>query len=126
MMKKCLILLLVAFILILTNSCWKAQLIGGPVQHDLLTDGIYEGEASHGPNSAKVLVTIVNQTIESIEILKHEAWKGKKAVPTIPDRIIALQSTRVDAVSGATNSSHVLMNAVENALKKAYKKSASD
>jgi len=122
-MKKCLTLLLVIFILFSINSCWKAQLIGGPVQQNLLRDGSYEGEASHGPNSAKVLVTIVNQTINNIEVVKHEAWKGKKAVPEIPDRIIARQSTRVDAVSGATNSSYVLMNAVEDALNKAYKKS---
>lgn len=125
MMKKCLTLMLITFILFSITSCWKAQLIGGPVQQNLLTDGTYEGQASHGPNSAKVVVTIVNQTIETIEVVKNEAWKGKKAVPEIPDRIIARQSTRVDAVSGATNSSHVLMNAVENALKKAYKKSDS-
>jgi uncharacterized protein with FMN-binding domain len=36
------------------------------------------------------------------------------------ERIIAQQSTRVDAVSGATNSSRVIMNAVQRAIEKAY------
>ena len=46
--------------------------------------------------------------------------RGKKAELIIPGRIIEKQSTDVDAVSGATNSSHVIMNAVQKAIEKAY------
>ncbi len=38
----------------------------------------------------------------------------------ILERIIETQSTRVDVVSGATNSSRVIMNAVQKAIEKAY------
>lgn len=101
------------------NSCWKAKIIGGPVNHAALKDGVYEGESSHGPNSVKVRVTVKDQKISLIEVLKNKAWKGKKALSEIPNRIIQEQSTKVDALSGATNTSNVIMNAVENALSKA-------
>jgi uncharacterized protein with FMN-binding domain len=54
--------------------------------------------------------------------MKHFAsWKGDKANDIIPQRIIAEQSTAVDAVSGATNSSRVIINGVQKALEKAYR-----
>jgi uncharacterized protein with FMN-binding domain len=46
--------------------------------------------------------------------------RGVKADPIIQERIIESQSTNVDAVSGATNSSYVIMNAVQKAVEKAY------
>ena len=51
--------------------------------------------------------------------MKHDCLNGKKAEPVIPQRIIEQQSTRMDAVSGATNSSNVIMNAVHKAVEKA-------
>ncbi len=87
-----------------------------------MKDGTFEGEFSGGPNKAKVRVTIENQQITKVEILEHDAWRGKKAVPTIPDRIVKKQSTSVDAVTGATNSSHVIMNAVQKVIEKSYSK----
>jgi uncharacterized protein with FMN-binding domain len=44
---------------------------------------------------------------------------GGKAEIVIVERIIAEQSTRVDAVSGATQSSRVIMHAVQGALDEA-------
>ena len=49
------------------------------------------------------------------------AWKGSKAESPIIKRIIENQSTDVDAVSGATNSSRVIMNAGQRAIEKASK-----
>lgn len=65
-------------------------------------------------------VTIKDKKIVNIEIVKHMSWRGKKAESIIPGRIIENQSTKVDAVTGATKSSHVIMNAVERAIKNAY------
>jgi len=48
-----------------------------------------------------------------------ELW-GKEAESLTLKRIIEEQSTPVDAVSGATNSSLVIMNAVQRAVEKAY------
>jgi uncharacterized protein with FMN-binding domain len=90
------------------------------VAAERLVDGVYAGSYKAGLNSVKVKVTIHDQTIAAIEIVKHTAWKGKKAEPIIPQRIIDQQSTAVDAVSGATNSSKVIMNAVQIAVEQAY------
>jgi len=101
-------------------SCAPTAVIGGPVDHAKLNDGTYEGSDRGGPNKATVEVTIKDNSIVHIKIIEHQAWRGKKAEEPIVERIIAQQSTRVDAVSGATNSSRVIMNAVQLAIEKAY------
>jgi uncharacterized protein with FMN-binding domain len=92
------------------------------VNQEKLVDGLYEGSYEAGPNKAAVKVTIKDNKIVSIQILEHRTWKGKKAEFVIPRIIIEKQSTEVDAVSGATNSSRVIMNAVQRAIEKAYQK----
>ncbi len=101
-------------------SCAPAAVIGKPVDSAKLADGTYQGSFRGGPNKAIVEVTIKDNSIVNINIIEHQAWKGKKIEETIVERIIARQSTRVDAVSGATNSSNVIMNAVQLAIEKAY------
>ena len=101
-------------------GCAETPVTGAPVDHTRLQDGIYEGSYRGGPNKASVQVTIGDNRIINIEILQHQAWRGVIAEETIVARIIASQSTRVDAVSGATNSSRVIMNAVQKAIEKAY------
>lgn len=112
---------LTAVVLLIFSGCKVAPITGGSIQQQKLTDGIYIGESSFGPNSAEVKVTIKNHIVLKIELLAHDAWKGHKADTVIPSRIIEQQSTNVDAVTGATNSSHVIMNAVEQAIQKSYK-----
>jgi uncharacterized protein with FMN-binding domain len=102
-------------------GCAETPVNGGRVDHAKLKDGTYEGSYRGGPNKASVQVTIKDNNIFNIEILQHQAWRGIIAEATIVERIIASQSTKVDAVSGATNSSRVIMNAVQNAIEKAYK-----
>ena len=102
-------------------GCAETPLIGAPIEHANLQNGTYEGSFQGGPNKALVKVTIKDNRISGIEIVEHQAWKGKKAEPIIVERIITNQSTKVDAVSGATNSSRVIMNAVQKAIEKAYR-----
>jgi uncharacterized protein with FMN-binding domain len=101
-------------------GCAETPVTGAPVDHAKLKDGTYEGSYRGGPNKATVQVTIKDKNIVKIEILQHQAWRGGIAEAAIVERIIATQSTKVDAVSGATNSSRVIMNAVQNAITKAY------
>ena len=104
------------------TGCQIAPLIGSRVHYEKLMDGIYEGSYRNGPNKAVVKVTIIGGRMVHVELVKHSAsWKGKKASEIIPRRIVLEQSTRVDEVTGATNSSRVIMNAVQIALEKAYK-----
>lgn len=102
-------------------GCAHTPVIGAPIKHEKLNDGVYEGSYSGFPNKASVRVTIKDKKMFNIEITEHQAWKGKKAELPILKRIIETQSTKVDAVSGATNSSRVIMNAVQKAIEKAYK-----
>ena len=97
----------------------KNQIIGGPIHHDKLKEGIYEGVAVNGPVKVKAVVTVSDQKIANINLVEHRTWKGGAAEGIIPHRIIESQSTKVDAVSGATISSVAIMNAVEVALQNA-------
>jgi fumarate reductase flavoprotein subunit len=103
-------------------GCAPAQIIGGTVDQAKLVDGFYEGSYRGGPNKASVRVEIKDNRILNFEIVKLQSWgwKDEKLRLLILERIIATQSTRVDAVSGATNSSHVIMNAVQKAIERAY------
>ncbi|MEA2038991.1 MAG: FMN-binding protein [Thermodesulfobacteriota bacterium] len=105
---------------ILLSGCAETPIMGAPLSHLKLMDGVYEGTYKSWPNSAVTKVTIKDNRIVNIEIVEHWAFMGKKAELPISERIIKNQSTRVDAVSGATNSSIVIMNAVQKAVEKAY------
>ena len=115
-------LILVACLNLVLTGCALAPLIGSRIEHERLMDGVYEGSYRSLPNSAVVKVTIDEGRIVNVELVKHFAsWNGKKVTEVIPRRIVSEQSTRVDAVTGATNSSRVIMNAVQRAVEKAYK-----
>jgi len=102
-------------------GCHAAPITGDDLEGKKLIDGVYEGSSRNGPNSAAVKVTIYEGRIAEVKLVGHMAsWKGKRADILIPQRITAEQSTRVDVVSGATNSSIVIMNAVQTAVEKAY------
>ena len=111
----------VLFMAAFLPGCAQTSVNGAPIDHGRLEDGTYEGSYRGGPNKASVRVTIENGKIVNIDILEHQAWRGHIAEAPIVERIIDHQSTKVDAVSGATNSSRVIMNAVQTALEKAYK-----
>ena len=113
-------IMLIGIITILVYGYTKTPVIGGPVDSKRIRDGIYEGNYTGWPVRATVLVTIRDKRIVNIEVVKHSTWRGKKAESIIPKRIIESQSTRVDAITGATKSSNVIMNAVEMAIKCAY------
>ena len=81
-----------------------------------IADGIYEGEYDAGYIYAKVAVEVKDGTIVSVDILEHRNERGKSAESSIPDAVIEQQKIAVDAVSSATNSSKVIMEAIENAL----------
>jgi uncharacterized protein with FMN-binding domain len=85
-----------------------------------LEDGVYTGSYSTFPVSAEVRVTVKGQRITGIDLLEHNNGKGKPA-EVIPGRVVEAQSLEVDAISGATYSSKVILKAIENALEGAEK-----
>ena len=87
---------------------------------DELKENEYIGEADGFGGPVKVKVTMDGKKIAKIDVLSHGETAGVSdpAFSTIPDAIIAAQSTTIDAASGATVSSKAIMAAVENALSK--------
>lgn len=82
-----------------------------------VSDGKYEGEYDAGYISVKVRVTVSDNRITEVKILEHKNERGGSA-EVITDDMVKENRIDVDAVSGATNSSRVLMKACENALNK--------
>ena len=117
MVSRCAWPLLFALSLII--GCAAAKIVGGPILKNNLKDGIYDGKAWVGPVKVLARVTIQNQRIKNIRLIEHRNWKGSAAENIIPHRIIDEQSTKVDAVSGATVSSSAIMNAVDDAIQMA-------
>lgn len=86
-----------------------------------IDDGIYTGEGVGFRGPMTVQVTVKNQQIVSIQVVKHREDRNwfNRANDVIPGSIIESQSTDVDLVSGATYSSMGIIDAVKNALEKA-------
>ncbi|WP_432408468.1 FMN-binding protein [Wukongibacter sp. M2B1] len=87
----------------------------------LYKEGVYEGdgEAYHG--CIKVLVKTDQYNIKSIEVIDEEPVPivSEIVYKEIPERVIKKNSIEVDIVTGATYTSQGLINAINNALKKA-------
>jgi len=83
-----------------------------------LADGTYKGYYDGGLVKAEVEVTIASGAISAVTILKHDCGTGKPA-EAIVDDVVAAQSLDVDAVSGSTHSSKVILKAIEVALTEA-------
>lgn len=82
-----------------------------------IEDGTYQGKFDAKLVAAETKVTIKDGKITHIQLIKHENERGEDAEPII-ERVLSAQSLDVDAVSGATNSSNVILKSIENALKK--------
>lgn len=82
----------------------------------LLQDGTYRGAYECFPLDVEVEVGIKGGMIVAIRLLKHRNGQGQEA-EAIPQKVIESQSLHVDAISGATYSSIVILKAVEDALR---------
>jgi uncharacterized protein with FMN-binding domain len=64
----------------------------------------------------EVEVTIKDGKIAAVKVLKNEEDEPQTALDDVPARIIEKQSTKVDAVTGATQTSQAIMRAAAAAL----------
>jgi uncharacterized protein with FMN-binding domain len=86
-----------------------------PVNISQVASGTYTGRAESPIVKATVQVTVEGGVITDVRIVEHFTGMGKPAealAQTIEER----QSLDLDAVSGATLSSKVILKAAENAL----------
>jgi uncharacterized protein with FMN-binding domain len=82
-----------------------------------ISDGTYRGEFDAIMISADVSVTISDHRITYIKINKHINGRGQPA-ERITDDVLSAQSLNVDTITGATNSSKVILKAIDIALEK--------
>jgi len=80
-----------------------------------IDDGKYPGKASTFPIEVEVMVEVSDHKITNIELVKHVNGQGNDAIKII-DRVIEQNSIDVDVISGASYSSHVILNAISDAL----------
>lgn len=80
-----------------------------------IDDGTYPGKASTFPIEVEVLVEVSDHKITNIDLVKHVNGQGNDAIKII-DRVIDQNSIDVDVISGASYSSHVILNAISDAL----------
>jgi uncharacterized protein with FMN-binding domain len=112
--------LLIVYICIFILGCSTAYKNLTAKMPDLMlkTDGKYRGnyDLSGTPVNVILDVTIQNNKIIKIEIVKHFCSPIGKKAEKIIDQIISIQNLDVDVISGATASSKAIIKAVENAL----------
>lgn len=84
------------------------------------TDGTYEGSAANGQHGdLTVKVTVANGNISQVEVTSETEGPGTQAAEQLPPEIVKAQSTNVDDVSGATETSTAIKEAVNAALEEA-------
>ena len=83
-----------------------------------VADGTYTGQSTglHGP--IEVSVTVKDGRIREVNVVRAEEFRAFMATRAIPERIVASQSLKVDAVTGATVTSRAIQEAVRSALTK--------
>ena len=90
------------------------------VTKETVKDGTYEGTGRGRNGTIIVQVTLKAGKIESIKVKSHsEDAPFFKRAKALLDTIVEAQSTDVDTVTGATLSSNGILEAVNDALKKA-------
>jgi len=83
-----------------------------------LADGDYPGAYKAFPVEVELVARVRGGRIAGIDLIKHSNGKGKAAESLLP-LVVEKQDIGLDAVSGATYSSKVILKAIEDALKKA-------
>jgi uncharacterized protein with FMN-binding domain len=91
------------------------------VDRDLsqVADGSYKGGESFLGNPFEVEVAIKGKKIDAITVFKDDGSDYSKRARLVTERVVKKQSLMVDAVTGATGTSKVLLNAINDALAKA-------
>ena len=118
-----LIILVVGSFLLMTNNSKKElkAMEYEKIDMNLVSDGVYNGEADAGLVKVKVATTVKNNAIKKIDIIEHQNGMGGKA-EVITEKIIEENNYNVGSISGATLSSEAIKSAVSKSLKEGYSK----
>ena len=88
-------------------NCAPAQSTGGEGKFPA---GTYTGKAPGKNGDVTVEVTLTSDAIKEVKVTEHQETAGiaDPALETVPGEIVDAQSLKVDTVSGATITSHLL------------------
>ena len=113
------VFLIIVFVMLFSLGKTNQEIYGLEItDFDLSTiqDGEYIGEYFFSNMmGAEVKVVVENNEITSITFIEHRCGLGGKA-EAIVDDVITAQSLEVDAISGATGSSIIILKSIEDAL----------
>ena len=89
-----------------------------PAWAETYRDGVYDGNSRViAFGKVRLQVVIEGGRIKDIKYLEIPDWEPEKVKTMMRERIIEEQSTRVDGVTGATESCELIIEAVDGALK---------
>lgn len=122
--KKIKVVFMVVVVFLCIAGCSKEEMMD-PVQIDevdltLVNDGTFEGEYTDPKSDgfAKVQITVSRHRIEALQIIDRQCSPVGKKGEYVVNNILKAQSVKVDAISGATTTSTIIMKATEVALNK--------
>ncbi|MDR0877827.1 MAG: FMN-binding protein [Treponema sp.] len=94
---------------------------GRPSLLDEYRDGVYEGTAQGRRGPIRLAVCLESGVISEIDIIdfRDDEFVGGSAVDELMEQILEYNTTDLDAITGATESSLGFLAAVEDALTKA-------
>jgi uncharacterized protein with FMN-binding domain len=108
-------------LVLLLSSCDFQKRVDAIAIEDIalskVADGSYVAAENFFPVTAKVRVEVKAGRIEGIAVLAH-SHGPKHGADALVARVIEKQSLGVDAISGSTYSSKVMLKAIEDALRK--------
>lgn len=116
-MKKALSILIITVMLIgMLAGCTTSA-----PQEGSLKDGTYVGTGNGNNGEIKVEMKVEGGKIASVKVLEHGETPGisDAALKEIPEAIVAGQTISVDVVSGATNVSNGIIEAVRDCIQQA-------
>jgi len=99
---------------------YKSEVAGiqiGDIDLKTVPDGSYKGSYDVDFIEVEVQVHVKDHQISDIALIRHKNGEGAPAEAIIPE-VIRAQSLDVDTVSGATNSSKLILKSIEMALQK--------
>ncbi len=89
-----------------------------PLEVALLADGTYDGAASDGHFTYRVRAQVRGGRISQIDILENRASRYARLAELVALKVQREQRLDIDALSGATTTSKVLLLAISDALRK--------
>lgn len=123
---KIVLIVILAFILVSGGGMFylsrgldagKNLVING-IKPSTLSDGIYIGKYNSGRWTNELKVTIKDNKITQIDVMKDVMVPKPEWTKELFNRVIEKQSINVDTVSGATVTSKAYLKSIESALAK--------